>query len=141
MEREAILGAWRLASVSRRNAKDETRAASAEDYDGLLIYTANGWMSATVSGRGRARFKSDDYRGGTPEETQKALADYLSYCGRYTFDGDRVTHHLEMSAFPNWVGTDQHRVATLRDGQLVLGAPPILIDGDYWVYELVWRRL
>jgi hypothetical protein len=38
---------------------------------------------------------------------------FVAYGGRYSFSGDRVIHHVEMSLFPNWVGSDQERTVSL----------------------------
>ncbi len=52
-------------------------------------------------------------------------AGYLAYAGSYTLDGMTVTHHVEMSLFPNWIGTDQVRaIAILENGDLELSTPP-----------------
>jgi hypothetical protein len=37
------------------------------------------------------------------------MEDFVAYAGRYSFHGDRVVHHVELSLFPNWVGSDQER--------------------------------
>jgi hypothetical protein len=37
------------------------------------------------------------------------VAGVVAYAGRYSLHGDRVVHHVELSLFPNWVGTDQMR--------------------------------
>jgi hypothetical protein len=140
MDQETILGVWRLDSFHGRSSSGKTRLGLGDGADGLLIYTADGYMSAVISGRSRPSFISADYRGGTPEESQAALKTYLSYCGRYTLSGDTVTHHVEMSMFPNWIGSEQRRSVKLRDGRLVLGTPPTLVGGEEWIYELVWRR-
>jgi hypothetical protein len=36
----------------------------------------------------------------------------VAYAGRYSFLGDHVIHHVELSLFPNWVGSDQERFTT-----------------------------
>jgi len=136
MHVDAIVGVWRLVGFQRRNGLTEVESRPA---NGLLFYTTDGFMSAVISYRDRGRFASQDYRGGTPAEAKSAVDSYLSYCGRYTLSDDTVIHHVEMSMYPNWAGSDQRRSALLRDGQLVLGAP-MFIDGEEWTYELVWRR-
>ncbi len=46
--------------------------------------------------------------------------------GRYSFIGDRVIHQLELSLFPNWVGSDQERWVELAGDRLMLSASPLL---------------
>jgi hypothetical protein len=38
---------------------------------------------------------------------------FVACAGRYTFHGDPVVHHVELSLFPNWVGSDQERSVQL----------------------------
>ncbi len=47
---------------------------------------------------------------------------FVAYAGRYSFRGDRVIHHVELSLFPNWVGTDQQRWVELAGDRLTLSA-------------------
>jgi hypothetical protein len=64
-----------------------------------------------------------------------------AYGGRYSFHGDRVIHHVELSLFPNWVGTDQQRWVELAGDRLTLSASPLLLAGTQQVPRLVWERV
>jgi hypothetical protein len=66
---------------------------------------------------------------------------FVSYAGRYSFLGDRVIHHVELSLFPNWVGSDQQRSVELTGDRLVLSASPLLLAGKHEVPRLVWERV
>jgi hypothetical protein len=44
----------------------------------------------------------------------------VAYAGGYSFDGDRVVHHVELSLFPDWVGSDQERSVKLAGARLTL---------------------
>jgi Lipocalin-like domain len=64
-----------------------------------------------------------------------------AYAGRYTLDGHQVIHHVELSLFPNWVGTQQQRFGQLSEKTLILSANPMLMAGRPQVPRLVWKRL
>ena len=66
---------------------------------------------------------------------------FVAYTGRYSFHGDRVIHHLELSLFPNWVGSDQERWVELAGGRLILSASPLLLAGKQQAPRLVWERV
>jgi hypothetical protein len=117
------------------------RPALGENAQGLLVYTAEGYMIAVLSEVGRLPFRSRDFRGGTSEEALAAINSYISYSGRYEVDGDTVTHHVEMSLFPNWIGRDQVRNLKFVEGNLVLTTPAFHLSGDEWTFELVWERV
>jgi Lipocalin-like domain len=55
--------------------------------------------------------------------------------------GDRVVHHVELSLFPNWVGSDQQRWVGLAGDRLTLRASPLLLAGKRQVPRLVWERV
>ena len=55
--------------------------------------------------------------------------------------GDRVVRHVELSLFPNWVGSDQERFVELAEDRLALSASPLLLAGRYQVPRLIWERL
>jgi lipocalin-like protein len=58
---------------------------------------------------------------------------FVAYAGRYRFHGDRVIHHVELSLFPNWVGSDQQRWLQLAGDRLTLSASPLLLAGTQQV--------
>src|SRR5918992_3291400 len=89
---------------------------------GSLLYTADGRFSVMISRAGRTWFDSDDLLGGATEEKALAVEGFVAYAGRYSFHGDRVVHHVELSLFPNWVGTDQQWSVELSGDRLILSA-------------------
>jgi hypothetical protein len=141
MTRESVVGTWRLVNFHGRKADGTLRPALGENAQGLLVYTADGYMIAILSQVDRPSFRSRDFRGGTPEEALMAVNSYVSYCGRYEVDGDTVIHHVEMSLFPNWIGQDQVRNLRFADGNLILSTPSFLLSGHQWRFELVWERV
>jgi hypothetical protein len=58
------------------------------------------------------------------------MEDFVAYAGRYSFHGDRVVHHVELSLFPSWVGSDQERWVELAGDRLTLSASPLLLAAN-----------
>jgi hypothetical protein len=108
---------------------------------GSLLYTADGRFSVMISRAGRTWFDSDDLLGGATEEKARAVEGFVAYAGRYSFHGDRVVHHVELSLFPNWVGSDQERWVELAGDRLTVSASPLLLAGKQQVPRLVWERV
>jgi hypothetical protein len=94
-----------------------------------------------IMGPNRLKFAADDLLSGTTEEEAQAEETYVSYCGRYEFEGDTVVHHVELSLFPNWVGGEQERLVDLRGDRLTLSTPPILLRGIQQSAHLIWERV
>jgi hypothetical protein len=139
--RGALVGAWRLLSWENRAADGQITYPMGADALGYLLYTADGRFSVTISRRGRAGFAAGDLLSGTTEEQARAVEGFVAYAGRYSFHGDRVIHHVELSLFPNWVGSDQERWVELAEDRLTLSASPLLLAGRQQIPRLVWERV
>jgi hypothetical protein len=139
--RGALVGAWRLLSWENRAADGQITYPMGADALGYLLYTADGRFSVTISRRGRAGFAAGDLLSGTTEEQARAVEGFVAYAGRYSFHGDRVIHHVELSLFPNWVGSDQERWVELAEDWLTLSASPLLLAGRQQIPRLVWERV
>jgi hypothetical protein len=122
--REALVGAWQLLSWENRAADGQVTYPMGTDALGSLLYTASGRFSVTISRRGRAGFAAGDLLSGTTEEQARAVEGFVAYAGRYSFHGDRVIHHVELSG-----------------DRLTLSARPLLLVGQLQVPRLVWERV
>jgi hypothetical protein len=138
---DALAGAWRLVSWENQAADGQVTHPMGADALGYVLYTGGGRFSVTISRPDRAGFAAGDLLGGTTEEKARAMESFVAYAGRYSFHGDRVIHHVELSLFPNWVGTDQERWVELAGDRLTLTASPLLLAGEPQVPRLVWERV
>jgi hypothetical protein len=137
----SIVGTWRLVAWENRTAGGRVTYPFGQDAVGYLMYSADGHMCATVMRAGRPRFAAGDLLAGERAERLAAVASYATYGGRYTYLGDRVIHHVEVSLFPNWVGTDQERLVDLVGARLTLSTRPLLMSGEPQTGHLVWERV
>jgi Lipocalin-like domain len=48
---------------------------------------------------------------------------------------------VELSLFPNWVGSDQERLVELRGNRLRLSTRPVLLGGVQQTAHLIWERV
>jgi Lipocalin-like domain len=138
---DALVGAWRLVSWENQAADGQLTYPMGTDPIGYVLYTADGRFSVTISRAGRAGFAAGDLLDGTAGEKAWAMESFVAYAGRYSFHGDRVIHHVELSLFPNWVGSDQQRWVELAGDRLTLTASPLLLAGKQQVPRLVWERV
>jgi hypothetical protein len=140
-DQRELVGAWRLVSWENRAADGQRSYPMGVDARGYLIYTADGRFSVTISRADRPAFAGADLLGGAVSEKARAAEGFVAYAGRYTCRDEHVVHHVELSLFPNWVGTDQQRLADLSEDTLILSARPLLLGGSQQVPRLVWRRV
>jgi hypothetical protein len=108
---------------------------------GYIIYTQDGYMYVAISRPNRQEFTAGDLFGGSAEEKAQAASTYVSYCGRYEFHGDTVSHYVEVSLFPNWVGVEQERLVEFKGNRLSLSTRPMLLGGIQQTAHLIWERV
>jgi hypothetical protein len=138
---DALIGTWRLVAWENRAAGEEVTHPMARNPLGYLLYTADGHFSVTIARVGRPAFRVGNLLGGTIEDKARAVEGFVAYAGTYTFHGDRVVHHVELSLFPNWVGSDQERAIELTRGRLSLTAGPLPLAGNQQIARLAWERV
>ena len=107
---------------------------------GFITYTRDGRMSAVLSYDGRKPLSGDREASGVQERAD-AFSTAFAYAGRYTFSGDKVTHHVEVSTIQNWVGTDLVRTVAIDGKRVTLRTPMRLLGGRMQSTELVWERI
>ena len=120
---DQLVGTWRLESFSTRDEQGHEVRPLGEHPVGLLVITGDGWMSAHVAAApsDRPDFGSPDTLG-EPNQQAAAFRTYAGYAGRWRVEGDRFVTRVEVSAQPNWVGTEQVREIELSgDGLLLRG--------------------
>ena len=135
-----FVGTWRLKSFELRSTGGQVSYPFGEDAKGYLIYTQDGYISVAFMRANRPHFNSADPVAGSLEEKAGAADSYYGYCGRYELEGDSVIHHIEVSFFPNWCGTDQVRLYRFDDDQLTLSTQPFLVSGDMQTGHLIWEK-
>lgn len=140
-EDERFVGTWKLLSLELRSEDGGISYPLGNDAKGIIIYSADGYMSVILSGADRARFAVDDSLGGTEKEKADAYSTYFSYCGPYEVRGNVVIHHIELSSFPNWSGTDKERFFKFDDNKLILSASPYLVGGKEQTPYVIWERV
>lgn len=109
---------------------------------GILIYDSHGNMAAQVAQGHRRPFQIADRKAGSDEETRAAFESYQAYSGRYTIDAQEhvVIHTVTQALLPNWVGTEQRRHYTFKDGKLILRTTPMTVGGQRISGTLTWVK-
>lgn len=131
---QRLIGSWELVTYEII-AADGTRRPGAYDR-GQITYDASGRMSAHLmhsSNTAATPPQTDDLRAA-------AYRRYLGYYGPFIVDtaAGTVTHVVEGSSNPSWVGSKQLRYYELSsdNAQLTLS----LRDGARTTQSLVWKR-
>ena len=142
MTSNPLIGTWRLISWETRSVDGQKISYPlGKDAVGYIMYNEDGYMFVAIMRPNRVRFAAGDLLGGSAEEKAQAANTYVSYCGRYEFNGDTVIHHVDLSLFPNWVGVEQERLVEFRGNRLSLSTRPILLGGVQRTAHLIWERV
>jgi len=121
-----FVGAWKLISWEIRQPDGMIHYPYGKDVIGYLIYTAEGYMSAEIMAADRRQsdpnYPLEGASGQTLPDPDRAAAysTYISYCGTYTVEGDKVVHHVKAGLIPSWTGSDQVRHFRFEGGRLII---------------------
>ena len=137
-----LVGTWQLESWSvGYSDREEYTSPFGEDPKGLLMYTADDWMSASIGRSDRQTLPEDiSFRKIPEEKLARAYLSYFHYAGRYRVVEGDIIHYVTQSLNPNFVGTEQLRHAELDGHTLVLSGRDTA-DGVVRLHSLVWHRL
>jgi hypothetical protein len=123
MRNEDIIGAWQLEEFRLVDAKGNVTKPWGPASVGILMYTPDGYMAASI--------RSDDKTRGIS---------FMGYSGPFELSPDQVQHKVKVSSDPKLIGTTQVRGARLDGGKLILNSAASLYGGPGTSAELVWRR-
>jgi hypothetical protein len=136
-----LIGTWKLKSYMREIAATGERYNERGEHPaGYLSYAPDGRMNAIITWENRAKPReavpSDD-------ERIKLFSTMISYAGTYTFDAEKVVHHVDISWNQSWTGTDQVRFYKLDGNTLTITTAlnKSFVDGRESRSILVWERL
>jgi hypothetical protein len=141
ISKDDLIGTWQLESWTIGYAdRDEYTYPYGEEPQGLLVYSNDGWVSASVCAPGRAPLPEDvSYRKLPDKLKAAAFSSYFHYAGRYRVVAGDVIHYVSQSLNPNFSGTEQLRHAEL-DGQTLVLSGKDEVAGVARFHSLVWHR-
>lgn len=126
-----LIGAWTLEGSYIEHDDGTQTPTWGDDATGLIVYTADGYMTA-ITRRGDRSLPD----GADAAAKAAAFDSYLNYGGRWTLSGNTVTHHIEHALDPRWVGTARDRTIDHQGDRMVFSG----LSGDGSNAIIVWRR-
>jgi Lipocalin-like domain len=121
-----FLGAWRLDHVDRVDSATGEELDANVKGDGFIAYTPDGRMSVVIS----------------RDEPGKPRV-ITCYAAKWSLDGDKVYHDIDIASRPQWTGTRQVRHFTFHGDMLTLQPPesPDVVHGKVTRRALHWRKV
>ncbi|WP_233549349.1 lipocalin-like domain-containing protein [Lysinibacillus yapensis] len=135
--KEQVIGVWSLVSYQSQNDEGNIIYPLGKDATGFIMYHPEGYMSAQLMRQGRPVYASGDLHEGTKDEMAEAAFGYLAYAGKYEVNEETntLTHHMEVSMNPTWLGQQQPRVGSI-EGEILS-----IYNGLNPNDRLVWKRV
>lgn len=142
IQNDRLVGTWKLVSASSiASTGEQSEIPYGAGPTGLLTYTQDGRVTSLISYGGRKPLSMAAGPAKLQQEQAEAFNTFLAYAGKYSLDGDKVTHHVEISLIQNYVGRDLVRSIRFEGDKITLITPPTPINGMIQTVELVWQRL
>lgn len=139
--KERLVGTWTMVSSVREEIPSGAKTDSfGPNPQGFITYTPDGRMSAIIT---RSDRTAPTGGRANADEAEALFRSMLSYAGRYTVEGDVVTHHVDISWNQSFTGGEQKRHIALDGDLLKLSTPQSLdpIDGKMSVRTMTWKKV
>lgn len=136
-----ILGTWYLRSAfAVDEGNNRLYDLYGEEPSGVIHYLSDGRMSVLITHDGRKLMSGD--RQAAPEgQRAEAFSGCIAYAGSFSLHDDGWIHHIiDVSTYPNWVGSKLKRRATYDGKTLSLLTPPQMQNGKITILNLHWQR-
>jgi hypothetical protein len=136
-----INGTWRLLSVEEYiDGKLHNPHFQGRNPNGFIHYLPGNRVAVLIANDGRKQMSGDRYNSPL-EERAESSSTFTGYGGPYTREGNKLTHHLEISSYENDVGQDYVRFIELDGEDMYLVSAPMAHQGHERVLKLKWRRV
>jgi hypothetical protein len=136
-------GTYRLVS-STRTLVDTGRVIDSfgKNPTGYIMYTQDGRMMVLIVRADRPKPTHEDM---TDQQRAELFRSMAAYAGRYTFDGKRIVHHIDISWNEILTGKDVVREVEVENGGQRLiyrsGPGPSPTDGTVSIGKLIWEKM
>ena len=137
-----VVGTYRLISANRVIlATGDTEDSYGKDPVGFMTYGRDGRMMGMIVFSNRPRAESLDKM--TDQQRADLFRTMIAYGGTYTFRGNSIEHHIDISWNELWTGTTVIRDIKKEGDRLVYTTKPAPFprDGKMSINTLVWEKL
>ena len=141
MKNDPLFGAWKLKSLETRASDGSVSYPWGKETLGYAVISPEGYFCVAIMNAERRRFSSNDIKGGSIEERADATDSYLSYAEPYIIENDKFRVKVEVSLFPNWIGTTQERNYKIEGKALSIVSAPTVAYGKEQRGHLIFERV
>jgi Lipocalin-like domain len=137
---DQLVGTFKLVSEQRKIV-DTGEIVSMPNPLGYISYSKDGRMIALIVRRPRPQPESVDKI--TDQQRVELFNTMTAYGGTYTFDGNKVEHHIDISWNEAWTGMTVIRDLKKEGDKLIYTTrpAPFTADGKMSVFTVVWEKV
>ena len=136
------VGTWRVKTFSQQvlDTNETIRPYGDNPVDGYIQYSQSGYMVVFLSVVNPKK-PAPPFTDAERVEIHKGI--FGAYAGRYSVEGNKVTHHIDVSWRPDWNGDNQIRYLDMDGSKLTIKTAPILASqtGKRVVSILTFERV
>lgn len=136
-----LIGRWDIVSFEQEYDSGKKLFPFGEAIEGFVRYCDDGDMIVFIAKKNRPNFETGGQWNANDAEKGAAYNSVLSYAGRWSVEGDTVSHFIDFSVFPNWVGGVQKRKLRVIDATTI-ALEARLEDGtpEARTARLIWSK-
>lgn len=137
--KEQITGAWNLVSFEQETQEGKVTYPLGIDAQGSIYYLPDGFVSVHIMQVNRSEFVAPALYANC--QLKYTDLGYLAYSGRFSLNQSEtvMTHHIDISLFPEWIGGQQVRIIKL-DGEHLSLSSDGPVGPDKIQFRLHWKR-
>jgi len=136
-----IVGIWTLVSYKHESFEGIIFYPMGPYALGRLIYTEKGYFSVMIMKADRKQFDAPSVFEASAEEKLAASDGFIAYSGKYSFEDNKIVHQIDMSFFPNWIGTTHKSTAVLANDTLSITTTALSATaGAQDIAHIVWKK-
>jgi len=138
---KGIIGTWTLVSYKHESFEGIVFYPMGPYALGRLIYTDRGFFLVMIMKSNRRQFDVENLFEASAEEKLAASDGFIAYSGQYLFEDNKIVHQIDMSFFPNWIGTTQKSSAVLANDSLAITTAALSsTSGTQDIAHILWKK-
>jgi hypothetical protein len=123
-----------------RSADDQISCPFGKDAVGYITYNEDRCIFVAITRSNHVKFAAGDLLEGSKEEIAQAADTYVSYCGRYEFQEDRIIHHETSAYAPTGSGLTRNVWSNLEGESIDVEHASDIAWGEQQSAHLLWER-
>lgn len=138
---KGIVGTWTLVSYKHESFEGIVFYPMGPYALGRLVYTDSGFFMVVIMKSNRKQFDVDNVFEASAEEKLAAADGFIAYSGQYGIEDNKIVHRIDISFFPNWIGTEHRSTAVLATDTLAITTAALSSSsGTQDIAHILWKK-